>query len=1203
MVTLALMVLLALLAVGLLSLASVSLRSSTTAVAASEARANARLALSMALGELQKTMGPDQRVSANGAILGSGSGDTDPAHPRWMGVWDSWKAGEGEASQHRTVSGVTDEMHPSYSPNRIDHFRSWLVSLPPESAKSIATALETSFSGDDLPGAASTAVRLVGEGSTSTLGGDAEAEDFVDAALINTGSGRFGWWVGDESQKARLADDSYGTETPATDAEKLFRHQAPGSMGTATVAGLENLTDDKALAALPSILSLDLIDGAVGQPSRGFHDLTPFSYSVLADVREGGLKRDLSTLLARPIDPAESGEDFMLYQFNDKERVPIQDLAAYYQLYQDEPTRGGDLGNNGVQYSSNTLRRGIQISSPDYGGKPDREKFLRQYTSLYRSPVPIKFQFLLGLLAKPRDPGEIDATYPETHELSLTITLAITLWNPTNLPMVLDNDEGERLFQRMRWWYLPLAIEWEKNGWTHEASLQKIMGGNGNFAYELDVSRGNSLVLAPGQVKVLSLPYDLDNSLFFARWDYDNGETKRLIEGWDPYGLMRLSRAATTKNEPPHIKDFLLLFSEDDQIQLRVKPDGSPRQAMLIQFGQDSYHDVREIQLERSYYHYTLASRGGFDSDFNEGLMLRGFRGEEPFTADVPVSTVINGSANGESWPFLNFSLMAATETREGVNPNGVGGASGRKFASRPFLHSSPIRPSTIDTDSPEAFYNYGWNWWIESINSVFEAPVQVTEDNKGGYYGGGYGVGFGTTHVVQQEVPVVPPMSIGALSHAHLGGYSLADSIPPQPWSATLEPTPLATGRGGLFPHTLQAIGNSYAHPRLEPDAAYTKNHPRVFNAADGATSVVFADHSYLANKALWDEFFFSSLSARPEGAEIFGGDAGRSLEEIAREVFIDGEPLPNRRLIPYPAILPEEDLTDLLAGASDFRDGLADRIASQLMVEGGFNVNSTSVEAWKVFLSSLKGKPVTFLDKDSVGARSGPRLDQTTPEGVPVSGFNLPAAGLVDQGATQEPNDPAQWLGWRELSDTEIEELAEAIVKQVKFRGPFLSLSEFVNRRLDRSESDLSAKGALQAALDDPEVSINEAFRSGVRSFSAAEVSSVNPVFREAMEGPVAYGSAAYVDQADILRNFAAQLTPRGDTFVIRAYGDSVDASGEVRARAWCEAVVQRLPEYVDSRDAAHLPAAQLNSESNRIFGRKMTIVSFRWLSPSEV
>ena len=144
---------------------------------------------------------------------------------------------------------------------------------------------------------------------------------------------------------------------------------------------------------------------------------------------------------------------------------------------------------------------------------------------------------------------------------------------------------------------------------------------------------------------------------------------------------------------------------------------------------------------------------------------------------------------------------------------------------------------------------------------------------------------------------------------------------------------------------------------------------------------------------------------------------------------------------------------------------------------------------------------------------------------------------------------------------------------------------------------------KGALQAALDDDKVSINAGFRNVSRTFSTSEVGSMNPAFKEALEGPVAYGSAAYVDQADLLRNFASQLTPRGDTFVIRTYGDSVDGSGEVIARAWCEAVVQRVPDYVDPLDEPHVSAADLISEANRTYGREFRLVSFRWLAPSEV
>jgi hypothetical protein len=252
-------------------------------------------------------------------------------------------------------------------------------------------------------------------------------------------------------------------------------------------------------------------------------------------------------------------------------------------------------------------------------------------------------------------------------------------------------------------------------------------------------------------------------------------------------------------------------------------------------------------------------------------------------------------------------------------------------------------------------------------------------------------------------------------------------------------------------------------------------------------------------------------------------------------------------------------------------------------------------------VFLCSLKGKQIAFLNKDTA-LNGGVKLEEATPDGTPVGPSSLPN-GSPATGSSDNPSDADQWTSWRELSDAEIEQLAVAIVKQVKLRGPFLSLSEFVNRRLDAGNKGLSIKGALQAALDDDGVSINQGFRTALRRFSSAETSRMSPKFPEALAGPVAYGSSAYVDQADILRNFAEQLTPRGDTFVIRSYGDALDAAGNVEARAWCEAVVQRVPDYLDPADEAYLKQASLKSSANKTFGRKLRVVSFRWLTPAEV
>ena len=91
-VTLSLMILLTIMAVGLLSLSAVSLRASTQGAAMSEARANARLALMLALGELQKELGPDQRISAPGGQQLE-EGDKS-AGGQWTGVYDAWPAGD-----------------------------------------------------------------------------------------------------------------------------------------------------------------------------------------------------------------------------------------------------------------------------------------------------------------------------------------------------------------------------------------------------------------------------------------------------------------------------------------------------------------------------------------------------------------------------------------------------------------------------------------------------------------------------------------------------------------------------------------------------------------------------------------------------------------------------------------------------------------------------------------------------------------------------------------------------------------------------------------------------------------------------------------------------------------------------------------------------------------------------------------------------
>jgi hypothetical protein len=555
---------------------------------------------------------------------------------------------------------------------------------------------------------------------------------------------------------------------------------------------------------------------------------------------------------------------------------------------------------------------------------------------------------------------------------------------------------------------------------------------------------------------------------------------------------------------------------------------------------------------------------------------------------------------------FFYYGMKASTETHELSNafPSSGRGAA-RRFPARPFLHSTVMRPQIIDSITGPSLYNTGWNWAFTPINNLIDAPISISAGNQG-YYGGGYTAENGTTHVVQQELPVIPPISIAALSEAAAAGYNGLQTGGGTPLMHSEESfrRTTAIGFGGLEPRTLQAIGNSYAHPHIPKDKAITTLGRVYFQntVAVSPTPVPYADHSYLANKALWDDYFFSSITSVPANNPVFN-ESAKTVEEITRGFLGETRKLLNRRMIPYVRNLNEDKLSTMLGEYSLYKNGFADKIAANMMVEGPFNVNSTSVAAWKTVLSSLKGKAVTYLPLAASVSGSIATSEQAV-TGVPVgSGFLSNEKPFT--GSSSDPSDPEQWRGSRELTDGEIDELANAMVKQVRLRGPFLSMSDFVNRRLDSnaSNTELCVMGALQAAIDDPDCTINEGFRNSVRKFSANEISFAEAVFPEAMNGAVAYGSSAYVDQADILRNMAEQLTPRGDTFVIRAYGDSLDVNGDVVARAWCEAVVQRTTDYIDASEEPHLKQSELVSEANKEFGRKFEIVQFRWLTSSEV
>jgi hypothetical protein len=166
----------------------------------------------------------------------------------------------------------------------------------------------------------------------------------------------------------------------------------------------------------------------------------------------------------------------------------------------------------------------------------------------------------------------------------------------------------------------------------------------------------------------------------------------------------------------------------------------------------------------------------------------------------------------------------------------------------------------------------------------------------------------------------------------------------------------------------------------------------------------------------------------------------------------------------------------------------------------------------------------------------------------------------------------------------------LAEKVVDEVKARGPFQSVAEFVNRQL-ASDPLTGNSGALQTAIEN----------SALNTDFGLSAPKKNSELTGTGTGNTSDGAATQITQADLLNRLAPSLTVRGDTFRIRAYGEVTDFGGQT-TKAWCEAVVQRQHDFVDAEQEPITIDAAL-SITNRAFGRRFNIVSFRWLSADEV
>jgi hypothetical protein len=1135
-VTLSLLILLTLVAVGLLSLSSVTLRTSGHTTAQQAAQANARLALSLAIAQLQKETGPDQRITTLADQRSSGDGSQSSAaegRRHWTGVYRSWPA--------------TERTRPD------PEFLGWLVSGEPNQLAQVSTV--------DAAGSGGNSIELVGAG---TLGSAAEGRVEVPTVEIASADGtkpRIAWWTGDQGIKAAVSTPPM----PKDNALAMVRsasQSAPRnalelvSIGTGKpFDGVDE--DDARLTRVTSWQQSALLATDPQAPRPLFHDLAPFSTGLLTNVRTGGFRKDLSMALERPT--VTRAPRTPLYSVGGEPGINFQEIWAYYNSYKElYRPRTTPTYTTGGRFAASTPR--FETAANISAAQNDDWFF-------YKQPVIVSYQMALSLTVRQVSDG--GQTRNRVHVVADPI---ITLWNPLDVPVIVPTSG----FFSVKYWQVPYDVMISRNGTSYvRYPLRTIGGGDGNYL-SLRAGEAQQLVFKPGEVIKVS---QTGNTL--VRGGADHNLQGRA--GFNFGGGVALPLRTPAGQ--------FLDLTATDRIAYELRPNNLTSGKKGASGNSLSGNDEHTRHFSLTHHEFYLGTDRGSDSLGIGGMYLDWDFGDRRLRpgqtrGDTQAGTKFSAAPRLYADRFPNiFKSVTSSEAGPPLTYAELDG--GRKT---PIVLLSYNAKTELDTDLGTRFlarYNpkvlhvdffdltekerlmLPYEFVVSPLYGQWRNRHIESTTTGNGFYGGGMNAEFGTSFVSTHSVPREPIVSLGALQHSFANGFEF---LRPLYGYATLH------AREPMLPQIGHAIGNSLAPPMMEPS--------QTEGTLPGRRPM--ADHSYLSNLALWDDWFFSGIA--PQTVLTYGTNR-RPQRTVADEFFKGTGTLPVSRYLPeISGADPAQLLSEFFSGANP-TDAATDKVASLIRVDGLFNVNSTSVEAWKAMLGSLKGRSVVV--RNANGEESLAAADEATP----VANLHSPRDLIIKNADSVKNHD--QWIGRRTLEEQDIDQLARAIVKEVRKRGPFLSLADFVNRR-PGSNTDLARAGTIQNALDSEEVQINASYRNdrAVATNVAGKFT-----FPDAEKGPLSYGSPGVVKQADILTPIAPVLSARSDSFIIRAYGESVNRFGKVLARAWCEAVVERDKNFVDTTDKPETVPTNLTREANRTFGRRYIATSFRWLHPDEV
>jgi hypothetical protein len=1285
--TVSMMVLMTLIAIGMLSLSTIEQRSSGggSNEADRTARANARMALMIALGELQKAAGPDQRVSATASILGNANntgyslngGTTEyikdtaavDGKKHWVGVWD------------------TTNYNPKYPDNK--PFLRWLVSGSEDAAGANLNSLTAVGDppNESTPPAPDDDVAIF-EGLNTA---DTVKVPKVEVATTAGDKSYYAYWVEDEGVKVDLnwyevakastgSDDSERAQArrlSAMPAQNYWLSQGGGALGPFRDANDDSSTSDAIvngamgtpsnsafydnIKKVSSAENIPLVAGASAahrdwlkgvRHSRGFNNR-----GVLADVKQGGLRRDLTlafemdgsadisatqqpTLFnqqvgefvggtdkyASPYDyPAASGLPRARYLFRETRDTggPFADkihlktsyvgskrtqstprgptwwnLRDYYNLYKRLEKSGSnyrmkarayypDRTTIGYAHSDmlDTISTWADHRDTEYRN-PHQGQFAGQWKYVFRPARPNYAPVFLGATALISVTGSNYNATNQTADVTITLDPIFYYWNPYNREIEVDNlmvHFASGMSGTINIWVTDTATNTTA---TYTPDLWELLscnlynyktGGWPNYGFMINETPGGEsspFVLAPGEV-VAASPSSTSGQSYL---------------GYDP-----LNNTSGIFMSSVNVSDYNGPWKDPAPYRNRTVTASVVPGATTINVGYNNFTNSG-AQSVRYFMDSSIAPVGTAPSIFTT---TNGVPGDQLQHTHMQLTAVRGEYTNAQQIVYpvpLDFNTLVNFDATTGAFIGGVK----QQFGLFTYL-IKPVNWSGLGANSAEVFSRFNpaplvinKDWWAAaSPNMVFNgiadgAPnnlvsnygLNFSTSSRNAFWGKGYD-SSGQTSVPMSNIPSSPLISLVDFGHATLG---------------TMAEDPF------------HSVGNSLPSPVISPVAPYGT----VYTGGGGQTYGTGTDLSWHLNDALFDRYFLSGIvpeySISTTGYSVTGSLSdtlhrfyGKNPSDTAQSVDPDtaqASPVMEAH-VPEgksPAEIVSELLETTMNDTNNATPGYK-KIAAYSLLKGGFNVNSTA--DWGGFMRGSNGQ-FAVKSYDGSSDSRGSYL------GFPQSSSPSPPAGTAAK---------QTWTGWSRLSlSGQINSLAGKIASEVKERGPFMSVSDFVNRKVGGSTiTNHHKKGAVQAGVDAMTTNSSVYGSAGGVTTDYGKHGPLVPSTTE--NANTAAGIPGSVTQANVLRNIAPRLTARSDTFRIRGYGEVTDADGNIIAKATCEALVQRLPEYVDSKTyedynepwdvydpAESVPAKNLNP-MNQKYGRRFEIQSFRWLDDSEV